>query len=119
MFRELLPFEGDWQEAIKPISVEQIKNPEFFDGLVRVRFDYETNKKGYFEPIAGLNKTQETKNIKIYDDLPIKNGDRFIIDGKVYSIENVEWVVEEVYKGIVKRYPTAWKQYSYKRIELV
>jgi len=34
MIRELLPFVGQWQEAIKPTTVEEIKNPEFFDVIV-------------------------------------------------------------------------------------
>lgn len=119
MIRELLPFVGQYKEAVKPITVEEIKNPEFFDGLVEFRFDYIANRKEYNEPIAGLNKTRKMKTLKTYDKLPFKNGDRVLIENETYAIESVEEVIEDRFKGIVARYPNAWKEYSYKIITLV
>lgn len=119
MIRKVLPFKAGWQEAIKPITVEEIKKPELFDGVVLFRFDYETNRAEHNEPIPGLNRTRKTKSIITYDDLNFKNGDRVIIDGFNYSVENVEELVDDKYKSIIARYPNVWKKYSYKKIKLV
>ncbi len=119
MVREILPFVANWKEAIKPITVEEIKNPEFFDGLVEFRFDYVANRKEYNEPIAGLNKTRKVKSLKTYDKLPFKNGDRVLIENGIYAIESVEEMIDDKFKPIIARYPNAWKEYSHKIITLV
>lgn len=119
MTRKLLPFVGQWQEAIKPITVEEIKNPEFFDGLVEFRFDYIANRKEYNEPIPGLNKTRKMKILKTYDKLPFKNGDRVLIENEIYAIESVDEEIDDEFKPIIARYPNAWKEYSHKIITLV
>jgi hypothetical protein len=118
MIRELLPFVGQYKEAVKPIDVTDIKNPEFLDGVIEFRFDYINNSKAFSQPITGLEKTQKTKTILVYDELNFKPGDRIIIDGKNYNVQRVDLEVEDKYKKIVKRYPNAWKNYAYKRIEI-
>lgn len=117
--KPLLPFRGEYKESTIAREIEDIKNPEFFEGYIDFRFDYIENSKGYYNPISGLDKSQRTKIIKTYSTLPFKNGDMIRIEKlETYKINKVTWEIDECHKKTVARFPGLWKTYAFKRIVL-
>lgn len=117
--KPLLPFVGEYKESIVAKEIDEIKNPEFFDGYIKFRFDYIENTRGYHNPINGIDKTQKIKIIKTYSSCPFKNGDMIRIDGtETYKVDKVTLEVDDKYKKAIARYPNLWKIYAHKRIVL-
>lgn len=116
------PKNGKWREAIIATDVDQInrnQEPEHFPGQVIFPYRNIEKKRGYSEPVAGLEARKYSEIIETFWKINFKEGDSFISqEGTQYEVIETEEYIPKKHENAVRLYPGLKDRYAIKKVYL-